>query len=1490
MRRFDRRPDTTQYDRPRADSSRSTIGRPRPESSIQINRGVPRVVRRIPSNNEPQESSVRAPVQTPIRRGPVIVRPPAAGRVVRPPSAGRVVRPPSAGRVVRPPSAGRVVRPPSAGRVVRPPPAGRVVRPPAGRVVRPPPAGRVVRSPPNGRVVRPPAAGRVVRPPAAGRVVRPPSAGRVVRPPSAGRVVRPTIRTPVRRIPSKEEVVRRPRSGVRRVSKDAKLAAAAIRGDSSAGQPQIRKFRFKKIAQSPQPPVEYESERKVEPIHPIKSEHVQVQNRDIEKPLENDLDGKELIVKNVKAKSGLPVQPISHQYGDIWNLSDMAYTYPDITDPNFQSELSAKLEFRSLRNDGREPIPQRGEFFSHQEFIHRFLQIYDRVLLMHPTGSGKTCSAGGSAEQLKRNFMRGTIDYVTQYLSAGRNRIKHVFILVPGKVITSEFKRQLLCKCSQPGDYDLKKINDAETAAAATTRINQALNPFYTIIGYAQMAKKMNGKTDAKLRAKYSDSMFIVDEANKLSVESDDYSRIKEVNKKGPATSATNIDGTKKKSTAISKQLTYNTLQHTFQLIERSKVVVMTATPMVNSVTDFNFVMNLVLPKNKLLPDEDLSKWSVERLRPYLQGHVSYVPDIDINVDIVEDGYPLSDFIGPNDRTTNGKKYKTMVYPGIMRESGNLTQEPYQGDVYKTVALTGKLYRFYPRQAGDYVYPDGSFTSKGFNKYIKDPENLRSLLPLLRINDDPDRDELSKSSIKYAQLVWLIKHHVGKYYCFSNFKEGSGIVVLGKALLANGFKEYTGLPRAFRHGQKGATSYCQDEDTSKRSINLEKTPRFALITSDVPEGKQNAIKELYNSKENMHGEYIKVILMTPVARFGLNLYDTTAISIIEPSWNEANNYQAITRALRVAGFENLLEEKRQVIRLENEKEILLARAEHRTPVLEDPKSVRIKVILRRHVSIDNEGQSIDVNLYLHSEDKAIAIEELEFKVKQLSIDCSTHQLRQKEHVTAARVKHLSNIFPCWDTESLPIDDRSYNVMYSEPNIRRAMVFIKDHFKINNTAHITDLFDMYKALGMEILKDKVELQLVDYLYSPKFVVKAADRIISGRVDIRDRFGFTRYLHNDGDLLFLISSYPIPGSNFTPLSAHYVDELNGVPINNIDDFVREIGEPEQNSIIEEIIHLQGEFDTLVDLTMGLSSDGKAKLVEWAISNLEKLDQYPVIENIIEIFAHNITTTRYPVGLIEIIHGDLNYTGPKQGRPSHDPNEIKRVFTPEQLDRDISPENFDMNRPVYLHDLYGTGKTGTQHSLNADYLGAKGRIRIYDNGKWKDGDAIEENIYRAIIVNDRRITSDNYGMLYGKMYMNPRKFSVVSHIYEKPGTRGNGQTEYTGRKCESLNADRIIGYLVHSGAIVPDQDIIIPNDDNVKEYLQSKFKPDILEAFDKIFGIVNGHDEEIGKSEEEKLKRMRQAYAWHYYYKNQNLTKFDLCEKLKERFIHTRKMPTI
>lgn len=290
--------------------------------------------------------------------------------------------------------------------------------------------------------------------------------------------------------------------------------------------------------------------------------------------------------------------------GERLELEHLLEIYPPQLYPDLQNAISYKKEFKELESDLSEKLPPgRGKYFKHQRFTHRYLRVYDKMIVISETGTGKSCEVLGFSEWTRRELeksMGNSSEMVDEKIS----HFKKVYVIVKGKTQKAEFRNQIICKCSD-GRYEQDKRLQNATTSGGTKRVittiikENGYRPKTYDSFYLKFIKKLGEyKVGSEeyyelIRRKYSNTIIWVDEAHNLALDAGDRSEMEEKGDKFKK----EID----RKTAKKKNV-YRLLWDVFHTAERSKFILSTATPMINSPNSLGSLINLVADKNKDLP------------------------------------------------------------------------------------------------------------------------------------------------------------------------------------------------------------------------------------------------------------------------------------------------------------------------------------------------------------------------------------------------------------------------------------------------------------------------------------------------------------------------------------------------------------------------------------------------------------------------------------------------------------------------------------------------------------------------------------------------------------------------------------------------------------------------------------------------------------------------------------------------------------------------
>jgi len=138
--------------------------------------------------------------------------------------------------------------------------------------------------------------------------------------------------------------------------------------------------------------------------------------------------------------------------------------------------------------------------------------------------------------------------------------------------------------------------------------------------------------------------------------------------------------------------------------------------------------------------------------------------------------------------------------------------------------------------------------------------------------------ELYHSSPKMLAIVFMTYISPGKALVYTNYVIMEGIDILKIYFRLIGFNDYT-----VAAANKG---YCEYHGRIERKMRTQ-------------------TKNMFNSSDNIRGEKCKVILLSPSATEGIQLYDIRQEHIMEPYWTEVRIQQVIGRGIRQCSHKNL---------------------------------------------------------------------------------------------------------------------------------------------------------------------------------------------------------------------------------------------------------------------------------------------------------------------------------------------------------------------------------------------------------------------------------------------------------------------------------------------------------------------------------------------------------------------------------------------------------
>ena len=741
------------------------------------------------------------------------------------------------------------------------------------------------------------------------------------------------------------------------------------------------------------------------------------------------------------------------------DLSDFLTSYPDYTpDPSglftvygnsdMYDILQRKKEFAELTIGSSEARSQeKGSLLLHQQYIRRFLSgytPYHSILLWHDVGTGKTISSIAVAEGIKRDL-------------PGFNK---TLVICRGPTFIRNFKNELTKIAPDylpviPVDRDL-------TENELVRRTNKLINAYYELSTFQvfgkyikEMMEKDKINHTQRVLDLYSNRVIIIDEVHNL-----------------------------RSKKAGGGDDTYTSIHEFLHLVKNTKIVLLSATPIKDSVYEFSDIMNLILPMDKQLPTR---KRFTQHFFPNHQlthqdellstkGYISYLRQTRSSLRIVQAGRMVEGVSIPIVALDMEEPQKALLSEAYGFDVGHRQEERMvieeddanehdEDEEDENGEKVSGLYKL-SRQASLFAYKDRAGTNKyGSSITLSD---ISSLITPGRGVADLDHTikltNLRKYSAKYHYIIkTILEHPTHNFFIFSKAVTGSGIIILTTLLKLFGFQAATGSPGSL------------DNET--------KIPgrRFAEIQGKTIEGNVERLIDRFNRPENKYGEFIQIVIGSAVIGEGRSLKSVRDIMIVSPHWNYTEIDQAIGRGIRYESH-NYLPAAEQFVTI------------HRLAV--------------------NSPDSIDLLMYRMAQEKDKLIKQLEFFVRETAVDCLNNKARNT-YPTELNGTRDCLYQPCpyqclveppegkYEPEQEIVD--TYNLFYTEKEYNSIKQFLQTQFSSRlQFSYRIEEFMQYPAFSR---------------YSTIVLMRCLSTIIHQHDPFINPLGWTSYLKERNNEYFL-----------------------------------------------------------------------------------------------------------------------------------------------------------------------------------------------------------------------------------------------------------------------------------------------------------------------------------------------------------------------------------
>jgi superfamily II DNA or RNA helicase len=787
------------------------------------------------------------------------------------------------------------------------------------------------------------------------------------------------------------------------------------------------------------------------------------------------------------------------------------------------------------------------------------------IFLFHSTGSGKTCSAVIIAEQ-----------YI-KYMLNKKDRKWFVYII--GNISShNEFKNTITDKygnnkCSNMANNILYTKKNPYTTGA---RIIDDYYKFYSFQKFAY--KSINNEIE-----NFDNSLLIIDEVHSLLNDNKYYKGIKQI---------------------LNKSKNY-------------KMVIMTATPMINKADNIINFINIMskssdeIKKKDVFVNDGNGKISINTnlIINKLKGKVSYLSNYDPHY------FPLRNDIG-------------IIPKGLLKYTPiiQVPMSKIQQDAYNKY-YNGKI-NFQIKHIINFVMPgfddiDYIF-GHNFNVIKYAPKKWLDKYEVVLEKKNRGREKLTgnflllknlkKWSGKYHKVLYdILNNKEGQTLIYSRYVNFAGIKLFQEILYINGFENWAtynnGDLRPISLHYKTFEKY-ENWIKNDKNKDVQFIPaKFATIFNIYNNFERENIKNIFNSRENKYGKEIKIIMGSDLIKESIDLKRVQHIRIINYLENFSNKEQLIGRGIRYKSFDDIANKIVNIY-------------------------TYVSSLRKSNTSYKYGKWSIEELEYKNDEQHHIEIKKIERSIKISSIDCNMNKDKYNKDYSK-NCNYMKCKYKCL------YDDIDFKNIYNTNNefIYYFFFFNDIIFDISNIINrifyyniIVSIENLLKLLLNNLPNEK------ESKYIKNIILYVIKLYLIDKVKITNKYGIKGYLITDeNNILFhpeLLSDMKNPlllsinnrGSVSNKIET-YSENIDNILENIISleiksfNIKKDINKMVISDIILKLSSKLINFKKTKSIINGLSKINQIKLLEYVIINSKKKDKFNLnkkgIYNILKYF---------------------------------------------------------------------------------------------------------------------------------------------------------------------------------------------------------------------------------------------------------------------------------
>ena len=551
-----------------------------------------------------------------------------------------------------------------------------------------------------------------------------------------------------------------------------------------------------------------------------------------------------------------------------------------------QIEVQAKAlpsaSIEALKRMRQEQCSKSGGFHlaPFQLFLRRIMSPDSptrNMLLVHGTGTGKTCSA---------------IQIAEEYILRPEFQDKKVLVLA-SEAIRDNFRTQLFDVERVQKDGDVLKspqctgrryLEMLERAQSEGLRwenpesreklgmiVNRMISEFYDFSGYTAFANMVDKKflTLSKddftqwVRDNFNGKLLIVDEAHNL----------RQSDSEKPS----------------EHKLVSDNIQRVVKAAEGMTLVLLTATPMYDSFQEILFLFNLFMWNDKRQPPEKflmagsffetsgafVDAEAEARFRGLCHEYVSFIRGE--NPFTFPFRLPPPDaMIAKFDRKTDYRGTRIRIPRKYLSLVVSYVESPQKEQLLASTAGEGNALMIPTIVAS----PDGRTIAKCFMNSTDTSKSQFRYAPDVPPFLSPSN--VGRHASKFATILRCIQESTGIVFVYSNFVRG-GVLQFAMTLEEHGYKPAAGLPVL---------------ENPSGEFKGDSPGKYAFLTSDMTATQIRNLIRTIRSPENMNGSLIRVVVASPLVSEGVDLQNVRQVHVLDPWYNMSRIEQIIGRGLR----------------------------------------------------------------------------------------------------------------------------------------------------------------------------------------------------------------------------------------------------------------------------------------------------------------------------------------------------------------------------------------------------------------------------------------------------------------------------------------------------------------------------------------------------------------------------------------------------------------